>query len=144
MVLFYDDSLCIVYESFLDYETGEIKEGVHYFKPLSRTIMQYSEHPEHKFDGDIGILERKHVHAKDTIEIGKEANSIDEQSLGVKKAQELRIKEKIMQKIFNLSVSEANKSGVPKTTLWDMQKRIRETGDLNLNTPAVKRLLMRS
>jgi hypothetical protein len=131
----------IVYEPFLDYETGEMKEGLHYFKPLSRTIMQYSEHPETKFDGDIGILERKHVHANDTIEIGKEANSIDEQSLGIKRAQGFRNKEKIMQKILNISVSEAKELGIPKTTLWDMQKRIRETGDMNLNTPAVRRLI---
>ncbi|WP_321431131.1 DNA polymerase [uncultured Methanolobus sp.] len=131
----------IVYEPFLDYETGETKEGVHYFKPLSRTINQYAEHPEHKFEGDIGILARKHVHAKDTIEIGKEANSIDEQSLGIKRAQEFRNKEKIMQKILNISVSEAKELGVPKTTLWDMQKRIRETGELNLGTKAVRKLI---
>ncbi|WP_209615727.1 DNA polymerase [Methanolobus bombayensis] len=131
----------IVYEYFIDYETGERKKGVHYFKPLSRTISQYAEHPEHKFEGGIGVLERKHVHAKDTIEIGKEANSIDEQSLGVKKAQEFRNKEKIMQKILNISVSEAKELGVPKTTLWDMQKRIRETGKLNLGTPAVRKMI---
>ncbi len=125
----------------MDYETGEYKEGVHYFKPLSRTIMQYSEHPEHKFNGDIGILKRKNVHANDTIEIGKEANNIDEQSLGVKKAQEFRNKEKIMQRILGISVSEAKELGVPKTTLWDMQKRIRETGGLNLGTSAVRRLM---
>ena len=130
----------IVYEPFLDYETGETKQGLHYFKPLSRTIRQYAEHPEHKFEGDVGILERKHVHAKDTIEIGKEANSIDEQSLGIKRAQEFRNKEKTMQRILDITVSEAKELGIPKTTLWDMQKRIRETGKLNLNTPAVRRL----
>jgi DNA polymerase elongation subunit (family B) len=138
---FTKDYQSIVHNPFLDYETGETKEGLHYFKPLSRTIMQYSEHPEHKFEGNIGILERKHIHANDTIEIGKEANNIDEQSLGVKKAQEFRNKEKIMQKILNMSVSEAKAKGVPKTTLWDMQKRIRETGDLNLNTKAVRKLM---
>lgn len=39
-----------------------------------------------------------------------------------------------------MTVSEAKAHGVPKTTLWDMQERIREAGDLNLNTQAVKRL----
>lgn len=47
-----------------------------------------------------------------------------------------------MQRILNLSVSEAKELGVPKTTLWDMQKRIRETWDLNLNTKAVRRLIV--
>jgi hypothetical protein len=103
--------------------------------------MQSSEHPEHKFEGDIGLLERKHIHAKDTIEIGKEANSIDEQSLGIKRAQKFMNKEKIMKTILKITASEAKELGVPKTTLWDMQKKIRETGDLNLNTQAVKKLL---
>jgi len=58
----------------------------------------------------------------------------------VKKAQEFVNKQEIMQKILNINVSEAKALSVPKTTLWDMQKRIRETGDLNLNTKAVKRL----
>jgi hypothetical protein len=46
-----------------------------------------------------------------------------------------------MKKILNMTVSEAKELGVPKTTLWDMQKRIRERGDLNLNTQAVRMLL---
>lgn len=45
--------------------------------------MQY---PEHKFERDIELLERKHVRATDTIEIGKKSNIIDEQSLGIKRA----------------------------------------------------------
>jgi len=136
-----DDPQKIVYEPFIDYETGEVKEGSHYFKPLSRTIRQYVEHPEHKFDGDLGVIERKYVHADGVVYIGKEANNIDEQELDVKKAQEFINKEKIMQRILALSVSEAKELGVPKTTLWDIQKKIREGNKLNLNTKAVKRLI---
>jgi len=33
----------IVFEPFIDYETGEVKEGSQYFKPLSRAILQYIE-----------------------------------------------------------------------------------------------------
>jgi hypothetical protein len=44
------------YEPFIGHGSEEIKVGSHYFKPLSRTIMQYVEHPEHKFDGDTGFL----------------------------------------------------------------------------------------
>ncbi|NPE29446.1 hypothetical protein HNV12_16100 [Methanococcoides sp. SA1] len=136
-----NDPQKIVYEPFIDYGTGEIKEGSHYFKPLSRTIGQYVEHPEAKFGGEIGILERKHVQADSVVYIGKEANNIDEQSLDVKKAQEFINKQEIMNKILITSVAEARKLGVPKTTLWDMQERIRETGDLNLNTKGVRRLV---
>ncbi|WP_292470746.1 hypothetical protein [Methanolobus sp.] len=57
---------------------GEIKQESYYFKQLSKTIIEYANHPESKFDGDIGILERKHVHAYSVVYIGKEANNIDE------------------------------------------------------------------
>ncbi|KXS40223.1 MAG: DNA-directed DNA polymerase B, partial [Methanolobus sp. T82-4] len=57
---FCDNPQKIVHEPFIDYETGEIMQGSHYFKSLSKTILQYAEHPEHKFEGDIGLLERRH------------------------------------------------------------------------------------
>ncbi|WP_319507631.1 hypothetical protein [uncultured Methanolobus sp.] len=131
----------IVYDPFINYETGDIKQSPHYFKQLSRTIIEYANHPEAKFDGETGILERKHVNADSVVYIGKEANNIDEQALDVKRAQEFINKQEIIDNILNLSVSEAKALGVPKTTLWDMQERIRETGDLNLNTQAVRRLM---
>ncbi|WP_321428588.1 GAF domain-containing protein [uncultured Methanolobus sp.] len=49
---------------------------------------KYANRPESKFDGETGILERKHVKADSVIYIGKEANNIVEQALDVKKAQE--------------------------------------------------------
>lgn len=54
---FSNDPQNIVYDSFIDYETGEIKQGSQYFKQLSRTIIEYANHLESKFDGDIGTLE---------------------------------------------------------------------------------------
>ncbi|KGK97877.1 hypothetical protein LI82_08945 [Methanococcoides methylutens] len=45
------------------------------------------EHPEHKSNGEIGILERRHVHADGVVYIGKEANNIDKQELDVRQAQ---------------------------------------------------------
>ncbi|WMW22414.1 hypothetical protein RE476_00940 [Methanolobus mangrovi] len=140
LVPYSSDSQSIVYESFIDYETGNLKNGSHYFKQLSRTIIEYANHLESKFHGEIGILERKPVKADSVIYIGKEANNIDEQALDVRKAQEFINKQEIMDNILNISVSKAKSLGVPKTTLWDMQKRIREAGELNLSTPAVKRL----
>jgi hypothetical protein len=135
-----DDPQKVVYEPFTDYETGIIKEGSHYFKPLSRTIMQYVEHLESKFDGEIGILERKHVHADSIVYIGKEANSIDEQELDVKKAQAFTNKKEIMQKILGLSQKQAEEWGVDRKTFQRIKKRIVENGDIKLNTVAIKKL----
>ena len=130
-----------MYESFIDYETGEIKEGSHYFKPLSRTIRQYVEHPEHKFDGNIGVLERKHVHADGVVYIGKEANNIDEQELDVTKAQEFLNEEDIKRKILEMPQKEAERLGVGRSTFQGIKKGIREDRKLNLNTIAIKKLI---
>lgn len=130
-----------VYEPFIDYETGEIKEGSHYFKPPSKTIMQYVDHPESKFDGEIGILERQHVYADGVIYIGKEANNIDDQDLDVKKAQEFVNKEDIMQRILAIPQKEAEARGVSRSVFQGIKQRIRESGDVNLDTPGVRRLI---
>lgn len=90
----------IVYEPFIDYETGEIKEGSKYFKPLIRTILQYVDHLENKFDGDIGVLKRKHIRADGLIYVGKEANNIDDQPLDVTGAQIFINEERLCRKFW--------------------------------------------
>jgi hypothetical protein len=130
----------IMHEPFIDREAGDIKQGPEYFKQLSQTIIEYANHPESKFDGDIGFLERKHIVADSVIHIGKEANNIDEQALGVKKAQEFINKQDIMDNILKLSQLKAEALGVSRSRFQGIKQRIRD-GNLNLNTPAVKRLI---
>lgn len=123
-----------VYEPFIDYGTGEIREGSHYFKPLSRIITQYVEHLEHKFDGEVGVLERKHVHADGIVYIGKEANNIDDQALDIGQAQVFINKQEIMDKIMQLDAEMGRKVGIAyRGTLKRIQDKIRLTGDINLN-----------
>nr|WP_232221985.1 DNA polymerase [Methanococcoides burtonii] len=141
---FSNDPQSIVYEPFIDYETGEVKQGSHYFKQLSRTIIEYANHPESKFDGEIGVLERKHVQADSVIYIGKEANSIDEQALDVKRSQEFINKQEIMGNILNMSQKQAEALGVSRSRFHGIKKRIRENEDLNLNTPAVRKLVKKA
>lgn len=76
MAPFTTDYQKIVYEPFIDYETGEVKEGSQYFKPLSRTILQYVEHMENKFEGDIGVLNRKYIQADGLVYIGKKLTTL--------------------------------------------------------------------
>ncbi|WP_244603383.1 hypothetical protein [Methanococcoides sp. NM1] len=138
---FSNDPQKTVYEPFIDYENGKIKEGSHYFKPLSRTIMQYVEHLEHKFDGDSGVLERKHVHADGVVYIGKEANSIDEQEVDVKKAQEFVDVEEIKHLILKLTPKEAKEYGIKhRSDLIRLKKNVKEE-KLNFKTKLVKYLV---
>jgi len=36
-------------------EAGRHRIRIHYFKPLSRTILQYVDHSEHKYKSNVGI-----------------------------------------------------------------------------------------
>ena len=130
----------IVYEPFIDYETGEIKEGSKYFKPLSRTILQYIDHLENKFEGDIGVLERKHIQADGLIYIGKEANNIEEQPLGVTKPQVFIDEEKITNLVLALISKEARKIGINRSELSYLKKKARE-GKLNFNSKNVRKII---
>ncbi|NPE31269.1 hypothetical protein HNV12_25600 [Methanococcoides sp. SA1] len=137
-----NDPQSIVYESFIDYGTGEIKQGLYYFKPLSRTILQYVDHLESKFDGEIGVLERKQVHADSVIYIGKEANNIDEQELDVKKAQEFINVEEIKQLILDLTPKEAKEYGIKHRSDLIRLKKNAEGGLLNFKTKLMRKLLL--
>ncbi|MDA0525384.1 hypothetical protein [Methanococcoides alaskense] len=137
---FSNDPQSIVYEPFIDYATGELKEGSHYFKPLSRTIMQYVDHLEHKFDGDIGVLERKHVHADSVIYIGKEANNIDEQELDVKKAQEFINEKLVYDYILKLTPEKAREIGIKHRSALAYLKKKAKEGSLNLKARNVRKI----
>ena len=83
--------------------------------------MQYVEHLENKFDGDLGALKRRNIHVDGLVYIGKEANNIEDQPLDVKKAQE--------QKILALNPEEARKLGIKhRSTLKRMKDRILSRG----------------
>lgn len=131
----------IVYGPFIDYETREIKQGSQYFKPLSETILQYIEHPESKFDGDTGVLKRKHIQADGLVYIGKEANNIEDQPLDVTKPQIFQDMEDIKQKILALIPEEARKIGIKhRSELKYLKEKTRE-GKLNFNTPNMRKIL---
>jgi hypothetical protein len=131
---FSKDPQKIVYEPFLDYNTGEIKQGAEYFKSLNRTIFQYADHPEYKYEGDIGQMIRRHIHADSVVLIGKEANNIDDQPLDIYQAQVFINKQEIMDKILQLDAEMGRRVGIAyRGTLKRIQDKIRLTGDINLN-----------
>ena len=68
-------------------------------------------------------------------------NDIDEQAMDVKKAQEFTNKKEIMENILNISQKQAEALGVSRSRLHGIKDRIRNDGDLNLDTPAVRRLI---
>lgn len=100
-----------------------------------------TNHPEHKFDGDTGVIERKHVHADGVVYIGEEANNIDEQKLDVKKAQEFLNEEEIKRKILEMPQKEAERLGVGRSTLHKIKWKIRKGEKINWKGNGVRKLI---
>ncbi len=131
----------IVYEPFINYETGEVKKGSQYFKPLSRTILQYVEHLENKFDGVIGVLKRKNIQADGLVYIGKEANNIEDQPLDVIGAQVFVNEGEMINFILALIPKEARKIGIEhRSELKYLKEKARER-KLNFNTTNMRKIL---
>lgn len=138
---FSKDPQKIVHEPFIDYETGLIKMGSRYFKTLSRTILQYVDHPEYKYEGNVGLLIRKMINVDGVLIIGKEANKIEDQPLFVTDAQVFRDKQTIVQKILAIRQCDAERMGIGRSALKFIKDGIRSGKEINLNTPALNRLI---
>lgn len=103
--------------------------------------MQYAAHPEHKFEGDIGLLERRHIHADGILYIGKEANNIDEEELELQRAQTFVDEETIKQQILALTPKEAREYGIKhRSTLKRMKDSILN-GNFKFGSKWVKKLV---
>ena len=62
----------------LYYHTVEVFKEARYWKPMDIIFEEYLDHPESKFDGDAGILQRKHIHVNQIRYISKESNRLEE------------------------------------------------------------------
>ncbi|MEX0862676.1 hypothetical protein [Nitrosopumilus sp.] len=126
-----------VYEEFVDYNDPDRQkyQGIQHWKPLWDTIEEYMKHPESKFDGDVGVLERKHVWISSVVHIGKESNGLDESELfGLDASSyeiyqnESEIDEKFKElapKILELKPKDVKDFGISKQTLWNIKNKIK-------------------
>lgn len=126
-----------VYNYFVDYNDksrGKL-QGKQYWKSFWDTFWDYLNHNESKFDGETGILERKHVNVNRVLHIGKESNNLDEaEYLGVDANSyetyedlvnlDTKFKE-ISNAILDLTPKDVKKLGISKQTLWNAKKSIK-------------------
>ena len=70
----------IVFDDFIDYNSKNNKKlrGKEYWKSFWDTFDEYLRHKESKFEGDLGVLERKRVILTEIRHIGKESDSLAE------------------------------------------------------------------
>lgn len=76
---------------FIDYISGEIKEGKEYFKPMDKTFFDYYRHPEIKFEGKKGLLKRRDIFITDIKTIGKEIPSVDETGIEAEEEEDIQV-----------------------------------------------------
>ncbi len=80
--------------------------------------------------------------ADSVIHIGKEANSIDEQALGAKKAQEFINEKAVYDFILNMTPERARELGIKhRSSLAYLKKKAKE-GELNFKSRNVRRMLI--
>jgi len=118
-----------VFDDFIDYETGKIMRGIQHWKDLKDIFWDYLAHPESKFDGDIGVLERKHLKISNVVTIGKESNQINESmSLGLDEQSYLTYQDhtiSIRDILEKLTLKEALALEFSKNQFYRMKKAIK-------------------
>jgi hypothetical protein len=131
----------VVEKEFIDYNTGDTLQGREYWKPLSDIFLDYIDHPEAKFEGDIGVLQRRHLKPKGCVYIGKEANKIEMQELESNNVETYPDIEKIREFVLNLTPAKAREIGIKyRKALSDLKKRVKER-DFNLNTLEMRKVM---
>ncbi len=73
----------VPYIPFIDYKTGKSSyelslDTKEYWKPLSKVVEDYLNHNDSKFEGYIGLLQRKHIMINRFKYIGKESNELED------------------------------------------------------------------
>jgi hypothetical protein len=99
-------------KEFIDYNTGDTLQGRQYWKPLSDVFLDYIDHPEAKFEGDVGVLQRRHIKPTGCVYIGKEANKVEMQELESNTVETYHDIEKLRRFILNLTPAEAREIGI--------------------------------
>lgn len=138
------DSQEAVFGEFIDYTTGKILSGIQYWKDLSQIFWDYLNHPESKFDGNIGVLQRKHLKISNVITIGKESNDLeDSEIIGVdERSYVLYQNQKLdMKRILDMTVKDAKQRKIAKNQLYRIKNSIRN-GTFNPNKNTIRRLMI--
>ncbi len=131
------DTKEIPYDEFIDYHTRKTFRGEQHWKRFGDVFWEYTNHPESKFDGDIGLLRRKRVRVGSIVYVGKESNHLDlAEVLGVQEddyAQYSNIDEIILSKrdvMLTVTCSDATPYGIMKEPLSNVKKAL-HSGDIS-------------
>ncbi|WP_268541332.1 hypothetical protein [Candidatus Nitrosotenuis cloacae] len=142
-----------VYGQFVDYNSKSRHkfQGKEYWKPFWDVFLEYLNHSESKLEGDVGVLQRRHVSVSGIVHIGKESNNLDESEIvGVgsgsyevyENLEDLDEKfRRISDKILDLKPKDVKKVGISKQTLWNCKNNI-QTHNCNKISKNIKLKLL--
>lgn len=129
-------------KEFIDYSTGDILKGRQYWKPLSYVFLDYIDHPEAKFEGEVGVLQRRHLKPKGCVYIGKEANKVEMQELESNKVETYLNIKKFYEWVLSLEPKDTRAMGIKdRSTLKRIKDKIEQGKNLNYTYGAVKVLV---
>jgi len=132
----------VVHKPFIDYESGNVFEGLEYWKSLSDTLWKYVNHRESKLEGDIGILERKHVKVDGIIHIGKETGNMEETGILENPSYTAyQNEDELKEKILKRTSREARIIGLNTETLRKIKNRIVNTKQMRLKRKVLAKLI---
>jgi hypothetical protein len=78
---FYKKSQRAAYSDFINCNDGKVMNGTQYWKKMNSIFFGYLEHDESYFEGNKGILFRRHLNVSSIINMGKESNNLEESEL---------------------------------------------------------------
>ena len=143
----------VPYMEFLDHKTGKVYthedslDTKEYWKMLDYTFEDYINHPEAKSDGDVGVLERKHIEIdKDCIRyIGKEANNLEFSMVRGAFAEDSNEyadhQKKLREIIANLTLEKALKIGLDRREFYRLKKKLESDKPIALRKKILEKLL---
>lgn len=117
---------------------------------LDQVFEDYINHPEAKSDGNVGVLERKHLEIdKNCIKyIGKESNELEESEVvGVSKEDTLEYvnqQEKLRKIIGNLTLEKVLEIGMSRREFFYLKKKCENNRQITLKEKIMKILLLQS
>lgn len=113
---------------FIDYVTGEVKQGVEYFKPMDKTFFDYYNHPEIKFEGEAGLLKRRDIFITEIKTIGKEIPAVDESGINLMDEEDVQVfeeKENLLDKLEKECEKADNEGKTRKGDITRIRKQIK-------------------
>jgi hypothetical protein len=139
---FSSDPQSMPHGEFIDYKTGRLMNGQHYFKNLADELSDYRDHPEAKLEGTVGLLQRRHITVDKIMYIGKEADKIEDNLSGLDNVNyNVYDNPEQIKGFFLKKWKEVKSSGISRRQFYDRKKQIKAGKIPKLSGKVLRKIL---